>query len=77
MAGLENAAIYGRFGSPAEVLDPELCRFSDAGNDEARQTLGGRRLKSAKARNAGFLGTPVIAISSSTCLGSRASLTAG
>jgi hypothetical protein len=57
VAGLENAAIYGRFGSPAEVLDPELCRFSDAGNDEARQTLGGRRLKSAKARNRGMWGT--------------------
>jgi hypothetical protein len=25
MAGLENVAIYGRFGSPAEVLGPELA----------------------------------------------------
>jgi hypothetical protein len=28
-----------------------LCRFSDAGNDEPLTRSGGRRLKSAKARN--------------------------
>ena len=39
------------------VKYPLLCRFSDAGNDEARHTLGGRRLKSAEARNRGRWGT--------------------
>jgi hypothetical protein len=33
-----------------------LCRFSDAGNDQARHTLGGRRRKSAEARNRGKWG---------------------
>jgi hypothetical protein len=32
---------------------PLLCRFSDAGSDEASTCSGGRRLKSAKARNRG------------------------
>jgi hypothetical protein len=35
----------------------ELCRFSDAGNDEAGHTLGDRRRKSAEARNRGGVGT--------------------
>jgi hypothetical protein len=40
MAGLENVAIYGRFrSSPAGVLGLELCRFLDAGNNEALGTL--------------------------------------
>ena len=30
-----------------------LCRFSDAGNDDTIHALGGRRPKSAKARNRG------------------------
>jgi hypothetical protein len=30
---------------------PLLCRFSDAGNDELSTRSGGRRSKSAKARN--------------------------
>src|SRR5262244_858438 len=33
-----------------------LCRFSDAGNDEARHKHGGRRLKSDKTRNRGKWG---------------------
>jgi len=33
-----------------------MCRFSDAGNDQARHTLGGRRRKSAEARNRGKWG---------------------
>jgi hypothetical protein len=40
MAGLENVAIYGRFrSSPEGVLGLELCRFLDAGNNEALGTL--------------------------------------
>ena len=35
----------------------EMCRFSDAGNDEAGHTLGDRRRKSAEARNRGEVGT--------------------
>jgi hypothetical protein len=35
----------------------QLCRFSDAGSDEASTWSGGRRLKSAKARNRGKWGT--------------------
>jgi len=42
-------------GSAAEL--PLLCRFSDAGNDEAGHTLGDRRRKSAEARNRGEVGT--------------------
>src|SRR6266851_8886256 len=34
-----------------------LCRFSDAGGDEPSTRWGGRRLKSAKARNRGKWGT--------------------
>ena len=34
-----------------------LCRFSDAGGDEPSTRSGGRRLKSAKARNRGRWGT--------------------
>jgi len=30
-----------------------LCRFSDAGNDDLTTRCGGRRPKSAKARNRG------------------------
>src|SRR5207244_8931178 len=33
--------------------DRRLCRFSDAGNDELSTRSGGRRPKSAKARNRG------------------------
>ena len=33
-----------------------LCRFSDAGNEEASTCSGGRRLKSAEARNRGEVG---------------------
>jgi len=33
------------------------CRFSDAGGDEPSTRSGGRRLKSAKARNRGKWGT--------------------
>jgi hypothetical protein len=36
---------------------PLLCRFSDAGSDEPSTRSGGRRLKSAKARNRGKWGT--------------------
>ena len=32
---------------------PLLCRFSDAGNDGSLARSGGRRPKSAKARNRG------------------------
>ena len=39
---------------------PEVCRFSDAGNDEAGHTLGDRRRKSAKARNRGKQGLPSV-----------------
>jgi hypothetical protein len=35
---------------------PVLCRFSDAGNNEAGHTLGDRRRKSATARNRGGVG---------------------
>jgi hypothetical protein len=34
-----------------------MCRFSDAGSDEPSTRWGDRRLKSAKARNRGKLGT--------------------
>ena len=43
------------FGDGAILLS--LCRFSDAGVDEASTCSGGRRLKSAKARNRGKWGT--------------------
>ena len=33
-----------------------MCRFSDAGSDELSTRSGGRRLKSAKARNLGKVG---------------------
>jgi hypothetical protein len=36
---------------------PLLCRFSDAGSDDPSTRSGGRRLKSAKARNRGKWGT--------------------
>src|SRR5437667_12897221 len=39
---------------------PELCRFSDAGSDEPCARSGGRRLKSAKARNRGKWGAPSV-----------------
>ena len=32
-------------------MSPFLCRFSDAGNDDLTTRSGGRRPKSAKARN--------------------------
>ena len=35
---------------------PLLCRFSDAGGDEPSTRSGGRRLKSAEARNRGEVG---------------------
>jgi hypothetical protein len=38
-------------------LFPFLCRFSDAGNDEAGHRLGDRRRNSAEARNRGGVGT--------------------
>jgi hypothetical protein len=38
-------------------LGPQLCRFSDAGSDDPSTRSGGRRLKSAKARNRGKWGT--------------------
>ena len=34
-------------------MSPELCRFSDAGDDDLAARCGGRRPKSAKARNRG------------------------
>jgi hypothetical protein len=34
-----------------QCMSPELCRFSDAGNDDLTMRSGGRRPKSAKARN--------------------------
>jgi hypothetical protein len=34
-----------------------MCRFSDAGDDEAGHRLEDRRLKSAEARNRGKWGT--------------------
>src|SRR3974390_2202594 len=34
-----------------EGADRHLCRFSDAGNDDLTTRSGGRRPKSAKARN--------------------------
>src|SRR5260370_42262433 len=34
-------------------MSESLCRFSDAGNDELSTRSGGRRPKSAKARNRG------------------------
>jgi hypothetical protein len=34
-----------------------MCRFSDAGSDESSTRSGGRRLKSAEARNRGKWGT--------------------
>jgi hypothetical protein len=36
---------------------PEMCRFLDAGSDDPSTRSGGRRLKSAKARNRGKWGT--------------------
>ena len=42
-----------RKGSPL----PQLCRFSAAGNDSLTTRYGDRRLKSAKARSRGKLGT--------------------
>ena len=47
----DDMAIAVQHRSPSE-----MCRFSDAGNDEARHTLGDRRLKSAEARNRGEVG---------------------
>jgi len=46
-------------GSPSPLPHKRLllCRFSDAGNDEAGHTLGDRRRKSAEARNRGEVGT--------------------
>ena len=38
---------------------PFVCRFSDAGNDDLTTRSGGRRPKSAKARNRG-MGTAVV-----------------
>ena len=38
---------------------PDMCRFSVAGNDEPTTGTGGRRPKSAKARNRGMWGTIV------------------
>jgi len=40
-----------------EIVRRLMCRFSDAGIDEASTCSGGRRLKSAKARNRGRWGT--------------------
>ena len=40
-------------------VSPLLCRFSDAGNDDLTTRSGGRRPKSAKARNRG-MGTAVV-----------------
>jgi hypothetical protein len=34
-----------------DALCLEMCRFSDAGNDDLTTRSGGRRPKSAKARN--------------------------
>ena len=54
MAGLENVAIYGRFrSSSAEVLGPELCRFLDAGNNEALAGCGKSRLMVAQLQLTG------------------------
>ena len=39
-----------------------LCRFSDAGRDGPSTRSGGRRLKSAKARNRGRWGTVCAAV---------------
>ena len=41
---------------PVSPNCPELCRFSDAGDDEADHRLEDRRLKSAEARNRGKWG---------------------
>jgi hypothetical protein len=35
------------------LKQPLLCRFSDAGSEEVSTCSGGRRLKSAEARNRG------------------------
>src|SRR3984893_15615895 len=49
------AAAFVRWHEPddARVSSPDLCRFSDAGSDELSTRSGGRRSKSAKARNRG------------------------
>jgi hypothetical protein len=58
MAGLENVAIYGRFrSSPAEVLGPELCRFLDAGNNEALGTLSCQASKKRQGTKSREVGT--------------------
>jgi hypothetical protein len=36
-----------------QCMSPFLCRFSAAGNDDLTTRSGGRRPKSAKARNRG------------------------
>ena len=51
-----------RLGCPHFVVvilassGPHLCRFWDAGGDEPSTRSGGRRLKSAEARNRGEVG---------------------
>jgi hypothetical protein len=43
----------GDRNSPLRCMSQHLCRFSDAGNDDPTTRSGGRRRKSAKARNRG------------------------
>jgi hypothetical protein len=56
-----NVAIYGRFrSSPAKVLGPELCRFSDAGNDEARHTVGRAASEKRQGTKSREVGAPPV-----------------
>ena len=48
------------FAGERTPLRPLLCRFSDAGSEEVSTCSGGRRLKSAKARNRGKWGAPSV-----------------
>jgi hypothetical protein len=53
-AFLAQAGQRPRFG--VEFESQLVCRFSDAGGDEPSMRSGGRRLKSAEARNRGEVG---------------------
>jgi hypothetical protein len=50
-----------RVGIGRSAIVQVLCRFSDAGNDDLTARSGGRRPKSAKARNRAVGGAAVAA----------------
>jgi len=53
LVGLLFFSLHEGFFVGAMARGQVLCRFSDAGSDEPSTHSGGRRLKSAKARNRG------------------------